>query len=609
MRRGFKPKKIFLLAVIWIVGAGAFAKEKDVLLIPPPMAVAQEVATRAGCPATITLTVGGRIAEPLAFLIRRPPQTGVLGEIRRTGRNTAEVLYTPGGKAGAGGDSFTFAVQSFDSPVSAAARVRIRIVEAPPVLDFPREIDFGTVFLGQKAGQPLFLRNEGGGVSSGVVEADPPWSVAGAPGYQLVGGGKTVVPLEFAPSGEKEFVGSVRLGGDSRAGVVVRGRGAAPVTWSPEEVVIDSVRREAGGFSIGLVNRSPEPRIVIIDWPECVRAAREIPLQANGSGTVKAVIAPDFLLAFDGSLTLHSGGFTGHIPLRIAPAPARLELAPENELSLGEVKTGRSAHGRFRVKNTGGTDTRLRVIAARELNIFPDPSSLILSPGKEQTFEVQLEATKGGEYSGTIGIGADSGKDSELVVKALFAKEDAPAKGNSGPQPVAKFLQIAPVASSGAEPPLPAGSGSPIRDVSVLLSTPHEIEITWKQKSPEVKNYRIERRRILPGANNTVLVEWVPWPEARVSIRDGNNVARFERMPSDGTWTFRIVALDASGAPQARSLPFRIFTQPTPSHTFLWWALGILGLGAVAAIGRKWRHHRRRLAEADDARIARIGKC
>ena len=608
MGRTLKQFVLLVSAVAGLAEICAAAKEKEAVVAPPPMAVAQEVSTRIGCPVTISLAVGGRIVEPLDFLIRRQPQAGTLGEIRRTGRNSATVTYTPGGKTGAGTDSFTFAAQSFDSPVSAAARVRIKITEAPPALDHPHEIDFGTIYLGQKSAQPLVLKNDGGGVASGSVETELPWSVAGTPDYKIAGGAKAVVTIEFAPSGEKEYSGGIRVGADPGAVVAVRGRGAAPITWSPAEIEIDPVVREAGGFSITLTNRTSETRVVAIVWPDFVKAPGEIALQAGGTETVKAVIAPEFLLAFSGSVELSIGGFSGRIPLRASPAPARLEIATGNKLDLGGVKVGRSAHGRFAVKNSGGTDTRLRVTTSRELDITPDPSTLILSPGKEQAFEVQLETTKGGEYSGNISIAADSGSASELVVKALFPKDVAPPKVNGPALPVTNFLRIAPATSSDDGPPLPAGSGAAVEAVSLLLSTPHEIEVTWKQKAPEVTGYRIERRRIMPGPNRTVIVEWVPWPEARVRIREGDVLVRFEHMPSDGMWTFRIVALDATGAPRSRSQPFRIFTQPVSTPAFLWWALGILGVGAVTVLVRAWRRRGRRLAQAENDRIARLGK-
>ena len=610
MRRGFKQFILFLSVAAEIAGFGAFAKEKEPLTMPPPMAVAQDVTTRIGCPVTISLLVGGRIVDPLSYQIRRGPQLGTLGEIRQTGRNTATVIYTPNSKTNSGTDSFTFSVQSSDSPVSAAARVRVKIVEAPPDFEFPRDgLDFETVFLGKKAVLPLLLRNEGGGVVAGRVEATPPWSISGVSDYQLAGGGNASIALEFSPSEEKEFVGNVRVGSDPRDTVPVSGRGVAPVTCSPSEIVIGPEQRTSSEFSLIFSNRAPEPRTVGIDWPDFVKAPREITLQGGGNETIKASVAPDFLLSFKGPVAFRSEGFVGRIALRISAVPARLELAPGIELDLGEVKFGRSAHGRFTVKNTGGEDTRLSITTARELNVTPEPSSLILPPGKEQSFEVQLEVVNGGAYSGTIAIEADSGSVSKLSVRALFVKAEVPAtKVGDSAQPVAKFLQIAPAVAAAAEAPLPAGAGQPVDSVILLLSTSHEIEISWKHLSPETASYRIERRRLVAGSKNPKFAEWVPWPEARVRIQDGDVVARFERMPANAMWTFRIISLDAAGAPRSRSMPFQMMTQLPTSWAFLWWIAGAVGLGVLVKLVRLWRDEQRRSAQADNARLARIGK-
>lgn len=608
MKRGLKHFWLLLAFAVAFAGTGVLGKGDEAPVMPPPMAISQEVSTFAGRPVAIALTAGGRIVEPLDFVIRRPPQRGQLGEIRRTGRNTAAVVYTPDENAGVGGDSFTFAVQSFDSPVSAAARIRIAVREEPPVPVCPREIDFGTVYLGQRSVLPLVLRNDGGGFFSGSIKVAAPWSVEGAGGYRIAGGAKAVVPLAFAPSEERDFTANIAVGADPRAAVVLRGRGLAPVTWPSQGITVGPAERKAQEISLELTNRSPEPRTVVIEWPDFVRAPREIMIPAGGNETVRAAVSPDPAFSFNGTVELRSGGFSGRLPLRVCPVPPVLEIVSGRELDLGAVKSGRSAHGRFTVKNVGGADARLRVTTARELNISPDPASLILSPGREQAFEVQLEAGNGAGYSGTISIAADSGSVAEILVKASFA-EKVPASKADGPAlPVARYLQTAPVPPSDAD--APAGSIPPVEAVSLLHSGPHAIEVAWKETSPDIADYRIERRKILPGETRSLRFEWVPWPEVRVQIRDGVAFARFERMPADEAWTFRITALDAAGKLLSRSMGFRIFTQPAPPRTFPVWVFAAApGLVLAALIARALQRRRSRLAKADDARIARLGKC
>ena len=591
-------------------GIGGFAKEKVPVAIPPPMAVGQLVVTYVGSPVTIVLAASGRTVEPLDFLIRRQPQLGTLSEIQKLGGSKASVVYTPRSKSEIGSDSFTFAVQSFDSPVSAAARVWVKITEVPPAFDYPHELDFGTVSLGAKSVRSLVLRNVGGGIVSGHVDATPPWAVVGPADYQIAGGKMATLSLSFTPSDGREYGGSIRVGSDPKAFVSVRGQGEAPVTVSPEINVIDLEHRAGNGFSCVLTNHTNEPRTVAIDWPEFLTAPREIRLEAGGNETLSPQIAPDFLQGFNGPVAFRSEGFVGRMMLQVSSYPAKLELAPGRVLDFGFVKSGRSVHGQFTVKNVGGTDTKLRITTPPELDVSPDPSNLILSPGKAQVFEVQLEATKGEAYSEKIGVASDSGSVSELVVKASFPKADVSTRGG---QPVEAFLKMAPPSASPsvADLPLPAGSGPAVESVSLVRRTSHEIEVSWEKPAPEIESYRLERRRVMPGSARNVSIDWVPWPEARITTKgtkEGSVHARFDNMMSNTAWTFRIIAMDGADVARSRSKPFQMSTLPSNSWQWLWWVFAAIVLCGVAFLVRARSRDQRSQEEADNARIARLGK-
>ena len=143
----------------------AYGGNKEEVPVPPPMAKPLEVSAFVGRPTEIHLTMGGRIVEPMTVLIRKPPRLGGLGELIRTSRGTVTVLYTPDPGVGPGADSFSFAAKSVDSPVSAAATVQIRLVDDPPLVQYPKELDFGAVFLGDTAEKNVAVRNTGGGTA------------------------------------------------------------------------------------------------------------------------------------------------------------------------------------------------------------------------------------------------------------------------------------------------------------------------------------------------------------------------------------------------------------------------------------------------------------
>ncbi len=609
MRRGIKQFLLVPAAVLVGVPSGLSAKENPALPMPPPMAISQSVSTAPGRPVTITLSLGGRIVEPVEFLIRRPPQRGELGEIRRTGRNTASVVYTPFQGSGAGGDSFTFAAQSFDSPVSAAARVRIAINEGPPVLTFPQALDFGPVFLGQRVTRQWVLRNEGGGTATGKITAPSPWAIEGA-AYQISGGSKAVFNVVFVPTEEKHYAGEISFGTGPAMPVALTGSGIAPITWPAGGIVVDAAGRQAQSFSLELWNRTPDPRRVTFAWPVFVKAPDGIEIPAGGSVIVEAAFSCDQAFSFDGNLAVRSEGFAGSIPLKVLAVPARLGISPSTALDIGAVKSGRSASGRFAIRNLGGMDAKLKLTASPEINVVPNPANIILSPGREHAFEAQIETTKGGAYQGKISVAPDSGDPVELVVKAEFPDQQPGASPASGPAvPVATFLQAGPASPSESDLPLAAGQTPPVEAVSLLLATPHEIEVAWKIPAPEAKGFRIERRQVVPGDSSEIRYQWVPWTEARIHLRENAAFARFERMPANGVWLFRIIAVDSSGRPLSRSMPFRIFTLPEPQHRVPWWAIAILFAGLLVLVIRAVSRRNRRRAEADGERIARLGKC
>lgn len=217
----------------------------------PPSAADRVVRVPAGGSVEIALGGRGSPRQSLQFLLRSAPAHGDLGEVRLTGRDTALVTYQhradPNVGWAAGSDSFTYAVRAEGSAVSAAATVRIEIVEAAPRLIVSgvrgsdgrmigvgereneplRLLDFGAVTVGQVAQRDLTLQNVGGGIAAGRLEPPAPWEIeeVAAPGgaekathaYRLAHGERQRVSLIFRPGVARRFEGTLRLGGSSAA--------------------------------------------------------------------------------------------------------------------------------------------------------------------------------------------------------------------------------------------------------------------------------------------------------------------------------------------------------------------------------------------------------
>jgi len=588
-----RSKSGFLILGMTLLGwHPAWAKEIEQVAKPPPLAKAGSASVYLPESADIPLNIGGRVVEPLSFLIRKPPRHGTLGNVRQTGRTSAVVTYTPDAKAVPGEDVFTFAAQSMDSPVSAPASVWIRLLEKPPVLEHVGVLDFGTVYLGDTAGRELVLKNIGGGRAIGQLRATPPWSVSGNSTYQVTSGSAARMGLVFRPAEERDFSDKVRLG--DKAFVELRGTGAAPITWPKAGLVFSPEQRAKGFAEVAVTNQSPQERTLIPEWPDFVKAPRAIPLAPGETAVVKAEITGPVTNVFQGSVNFRFGNFTGGIPLTVYPQPARLVLS-ESTLELGDAPKGKELRGKFTVKNTGETDAPISIPAPDEMLITPDPRNLVLEAGGERAFEIRFSSFKPGRHSETIVVRTPAGEPAQLQVHASVRDTTSLS--------VEKFLAI-PESDRAPEPT--AGNAAPVTEISPALSTPHEIEISWKATSPETAGFRIERRRISIGKDDRPLAEWFPWPEARVRSDNGTARARFERLPENTRWTIRIIGLDALGNPGPASLPFQISTQPGKHFVVPVWAwLGLLA-AAVAGVIRLAIHRRKALLAREDARRTRI---
>jgi hypothetical protein len=587
-------KQLFFLILAVLACHRASAKDREAGATPPPLAKPGSALVYLGEPAEVSLNVGGRIVEPLSFLIRKPPRHGVLSNLRRTGRTSAVVTYVPDPAAVPGDDSFTFAAQSPDSPVSAPASVWLSLLEKPPVLEFPAAVDFGTVFLGDTAERDLELRNSGGGQAIGKIQINPPWS-GKVLEYRIPSGSEKRIRLVFRPTDERDFSDRIRLGDDPMASVELRGTGAAPLTWPKAGLVFSPEQRTKGFAEVALANQSPQERTLAFEWPGFVKAPREVSLPPGATVAVRAEIIGPIKTTFQGSVPILSGNFSGQIPLTVYPKPAKLVVIPGSSLELGEAKKGKELRGKFLVRNTGESDASLRISVPDGMLVVPDPGSVILGAGEERWFEVLLVSFKPGPLSGKILVRTSSGEPVQIDVKASVRE------GSS--LPVEKFLNIPePVRA----PELPTGEVAPPPSASLIVSTPHEIEIGWDLTSPETSGYKIQLRKISSPQDDQVLIEWLDWPAAKVSIAGGKATARWERLPENACWTIRIIGLDALGKPGPPSPAFQISTQPRkPLVVPVWiWVL-LLGAAAAGAV-RLAIKRRRALLAREDKRLARL---
>lgn len=591
---------LIVLATALALPSSALSKEKEQIPTPPPLAKTGTTTAFIDQPVEITLHLAGRIAEPLSFLIRKDPKHGKLSGLRRINRNSAAILYTPGPGAGPGDDFFSFAAQSVDSAVSAPATVWIRLIERPVVLDHPAQLDFGKVFLGDKEERPLKIKNTGGGVATGTLRPNAPWRILNSADFRVPAGTEVTIPLVFEPWEERDFSDRIQIGQDPKAVVVVRGSGVAPVSWPKEGLVVSPAEREKGSSTITFSNNSSTERRLTVDWPEFLIAPKELVLPPDGSCRARVEIKAAPSLNYEQEGEVRSGNYSGRLPIRIFPAPAKLSVSPERELKLGATGKGRALKGRFSVRNVGGSSASLEIIAPPGLLILPDPSNILVAGGTEQAFEIHAENVKSISTESTIRINSPGCTPVEISIKPPAAIESRSAV------PVEDFLRIPSVPESAPVKEPPSGKAPAVESANLVASRTHEVEISWKVVSPNISGFRIDRRRISPGKEGRVVIDWVPWPEAKITITENTAVARFENLPAGSFWTIRIVSLDENKQPSAPSPSFQIATRPAWKLHLPWWAWMFLPGAFGGAAFLVWKKKQRGLHAIEDERIARL---
>lgn len=601
-------RRLLLFAGALLPFAG-LSKAPEPVSKPPPLAKATTVAGYVKEPLPIALNFSGRIVEPLRILIRKAPKHGTLGEVQRTGRNSASVLYTPDPSFGPGDDIFTFATQSVDSPVSAQASVSIRLAARPAVLEHPQELDFGTVFLGDSAERTLTLRNSGGSPAAGELRLSPPWSAAGDGKFRVAANSVTKVRVSFAPEEARDFRETVPLGPD--ASLVLQGRAESPITWPNDGLVFSPKQREGGLADLVLTNQTASERTVEIDWPEAIASPRTVSIAANATATVEARIPGSAAFAWEGVVPIRSGPFKAELPVQVYPAPAKLTVVPPQKLELAKQASARAFRGQITVKNAGGSDAPIQILAP-ELQVIPDLAQRVLSPGEEVGLEVVLERGGGRPFSGKLEIRSPACAGIALQVTAAASASSSAARSQSI-HPVASLLHLPPAASA-VEPPdthlpkpdLPSPRGHAQPDVTLHSVTQHEIELSWPVGSPDTTDYRIEWRRLSPGPDGGVRMDWIPWQGGHITIANGVATARLVRLPSNARWTIHIVPINASGQPGEALTPFHIGTLPPKKLQIPWWAWLLILATAGAGAKRIWQHFREAANAKDNLRIARL---
>jgi len=578
--------------------AGAAKKEKEMeAMTRPPMPIGARAEVYLGESMEIPLEVEGRVKEPLKILIRKQPRHGSLGEVRLVpGGRGGVVDYTPAAKAKAGTDSFTFAAQSSDSPVSASARVEITLKLRPARLEYARELDFGFVALGEEAVRDLAIRNTGAEDFTLDPGSSAPWEIDGESPVLVPGYGTTVLRWIFRPAAAGDFKSRLHLSADGREFFLVKGGAFAPLEWDSSGLVFSAANRSAGRSTVRFRNISPHERTVEFDWPGFLKGPASIALQPGGDLPVEVRLdaPPDF--AHSGDVVFRSGDFRGLLPLKIDPAPASLVVEPAGKLDLGEIALGETARGGIKLRNSGGLAARLRISPPPTISVVPDSQTILLEPGQHKDFTVLMRPEAEGNFSIPLTIDSTDQPTASLRVALLVKGRPQKLKPDAGVSD-----------EKDAPPPTPI-------ECYLWEITPHSFAIVWKNPPGSNPVYQVERRTSLKTENGRLLEVWEKWDRAKIESVDESalvglledhsarpassaldrvdrlagpqseealgdwRLARFRKLPAGAVWTIRVVGMD--GGQELVSPRLAIQTPALPPWRIPSWAVALLVLGA-----------------------------
>jgi hypothetical protein len=594
----------YLVLIALLAGPSARAAPKDGPITPPPMAQPQSLSIFRGRSVDIPLRAQGRTPGQLKFLLRSGPSNGRLGEIRVTGPKTAVVTYTHDDSS-EGSDSFTFAVQAVDSPVSAAAPITITISEEPPALSVVHSVDFGTVQVGEPREEQIALRNSGGGILRGQINAPPPWQVLGATEYLLGRRQEKNVRILCAPDEQGEYTGKLTFSQDPRSAVDLSASAVSPFEFDPSREIelasVDGAALRSG--SVEIRNRTWRDRTVEISVPPGIVPPEQVTIPAGEAKEISLNTQPAFLGALEGAVGFESEGFRHTIPLRVFALQPVLRIEPREGFDFGDIEPHKRYKGTLRISNEGGSTARLQATAPNEILLVPDPNAAVLKPAETRTFEVTLEASSIGNYRSRIVIDTDGGKPISVEVAGRIVAQSSEARKipTATLDPASRespITESAPDKSLSAIPP--------VTGIKVLKASNRVFEIGWDKPSPNPVAWVIQQHQFEIGNGDSPKLVWKDLRNINFSEENGLVVARFENLAPGQVWLLRILSVDDQGRRSAPSPTLRLASAPAKRVSPLWWIAGLLAAGAAAIGWTKLRERHHAEASEDAKRIARI---
>jgi len=341
-----------LAAGLSLLSAHAAERTPKVAPAPPPP-VPVTIKARRGEVTDIPLRIFGTRAQPLTFIIRAAPASGKLSAQKKLSDESSMVRYTPPADRAVTRDSFTYAVRSTEG-VSAAAEVKIEIVDIPAELIAPFELNNSQILTGETETLTLELTNRGGDVCEGDATVEAPWRIEPPAHYRIEKNGHAILHITFAPEVPGEFRGEIHYSSHQErltnlSGMAVAALAIRPVALDLKLESLTGVR--AGAFEVK--NNTKIEQTVVIHCSERLKLDSSLTLPPDRSAAITVQTRADDTEPISEVIRFEAHGISAVLPVRAAlvppltspvqpPPPATREVAASALPSASPPETAQS---------------------------------------------------------------------------------------------------------------------------------------------------------------------------------------------------------------------------------------------------------------------------
>ncbi len=543
-----------ILAVVLLSSADAQSRREGRSVGVPPPVVSQAFTMQRGEKAAIPLGIHGTRGELLEFLIRTPPTSGRISPVKSTGMNSAAVTYTASARGNAAEDRFTYAVRGSEG-VSAAGVVTIRFVTplvAGPKMRAPTELEFPSVFAGQRSTAELEIVNEGGGTLEGEVSVPEPWSIVGLKIFKIAAGRNATFSLAVTPAKSGTQTGEAIITGTARKVIPLKVTAEERLEASPSLLKLTTQPGTQTRMDVlKITNRTDEDATVNLEASARLLTDRAVNVPARGTASMPVFADAAQSAAFDDTVKLTSKEWSASVNVHAVAVSAVLKFASE-EVSITGTADERSPSGTAILENSGGEPVTVRLDVDRPFEIEP---RVVTAPARGRVeIPILVRGSGAGTFRSSLKAIGDGGSAVSLVkaeiVEASEKREPSRPLSSAPAAPAASENTTRRSNDAPNDPPTKEGEPLPVtqevREIPNAFgkfargtgtTTAH---LEWPATLGPVENLRIEERVLSLDDVGDLQIGWAPLPGVTIIPTADRVTAELRGLTPGTLYTIRV---------------------------------------------------------------------